>query len=201
MRRCSGAILAPLVGIHRYFIAWRYPTAFLEKDEPLRERSPQHSVSTKGLGPCASQPGGPFSAKTALEGARRSPCNAESCNLRPPGSSTREAYPHRRPLRPSCDGPRSGSQTLRSHIEDQKGSIYRAYSSRARSRTPDTPPPISTARWFRIIRSSTVSGRGASLNAWLIHAANLGAPTRIRQPLEEILNPWGWCPGRISDSR
>jgi hypothetical protein len=41
-------------------------TAFLEKGEPLRERSPQHSVSTKGLGPCASQPGGPFSSKTAL---------------------------------------------------------------------------------------------------------------------------------------
>src|SRR5829696_5853144 len=42
-------------------------TAFLEKGEPLRGRSPQHSVSTKGLGPCASQPGGPFSSKTALE--------------------------------------------------------------------------------------------------------------------------------------
>jgi hypothetical protein len=41
-------------------------TAFFEKGEPLRERSPQHSVSTKGLGPCSSQPGGPFSAKTAL---------------------------------------------------------------------------------------------------------------------------------------
>src|SRR5215204_1854910 len=35
----------------------KVPTAFLEKGEPLRERSPQHSVSTKGLGPCASQPG------------------------------------------------------------------------------------------------------------------------------------------------
>src|SRR5215204_2697684 len=42
------------------------PTAFLEKGEPLRERSPQHSVSTKGLGPCASQPGGPFSSRTAV---------------------------------------------------------------------------------------------------------------------------------------
>ena len=42
-------------------------TAFLEKGEPLRERSPQHSVSTKGLGPCASQPGEPFSSKTALD--------------------------------------------------------------------------------------------------------------------------------------
>ena len=42
------------------------PTAFLEKGEPFRERSPHHSVSTKGLGPCASQPGGPFSLKTAL---------------------------------------------------------------------------------------------------------------------------------------
>src|SRR5829696_3641055 len=41
-------------------------TAFLEKGEPLRERSPQHSVSTKGLGPCASQPGGPFSSRTAV---------------------------------------------------------------------------------------------------------------------------------------
>ena len=45
----------------------RYATAFLEKGEPLRERSPQHSVSTKGLGPCASQPGGPFSSRTAVE--------------------------------------------------------------------------------------------------------------------------------------
>ena len=44
----------------------RPPTAFLEKGEPLRERSPQHSLSTKGLGPCASQPGGPFSSRTAL---------------------------------------------------------------------------------------------------------------------------------------
>src|SRR5215203_4068621 len=43
-------------------------TAFLEKGEPLRERSPQHSVSTKGLGPCASQPGGPFSSRTAVGG-------------------------------------------------------------------------------------------------------------------------------------
>src|SRR5215204_4562159 len=42
-------------------------TAFLEKGEPLRERSPQHSVSTKGLGPCASQPGGPFSSRTAVK--------------------------------------------------------------------------------------------------------------------------------------
>ena len=42
------------------------PTAFLEKGEPFRERSPQRSVSTKGLGPCASQSGGPFSSKTAL---------------------------------------------------------------------------------------------------------------------------------------
>src|SRR5918994_745274 len=41
-------------------------TAFLEKGEPCRERSPQHSVCTKGLGPCASQPGGPFSLKTAI---------------------------------------------------------------------------------------------------------------------------------------
>src|SRR5215208_5399724 len=53
-------------------------TAFLEKDEPLRERSPQHSVSTKGLGPCASQPGGPFSAKTALVGNHPYP-EAHSC--------------------------------------------------------------------------------------------------------------------------
>jgi hypothetical protein len=43
-------------------------TAFLEKGEPFRERSPQHSVSTKGLAPCASQPGGPLSLKTALRG-------------------------------------------------------------------------------------------------------------------------------------
>src|SRR5919112_6287579 len=41
-------------------------TAFLEKGEPLRERSPQHSVSTTGLAPCASQPVGPTSLKTAL---------------------------------------------------------------------------------------------------------------------------------------
>src|SRR5215217_1184389 len=32
-------------------------TAFLERGEPFRARSPQHSVSTKGLAPCASQPG------------------------------------------------------------------------------------------------------------------------------------------------
>src|SRR5215207_11299017 len=47
------------------------PTAFLEKGEPLRERSPQHSVSTKGLGPCASQPGGPFSSRTAVVNCER----------------------------------------------------------------------------------------------------------------------------------
>jgi hypothetical protein len=41
-------------------------TAFPEKGEPFRESSPQHSVSTKGLGPCASQPEGPFFSKTAL---------------------------------------------------------------------------------------------------------------------------------------
>src|SRR5215216_706043 len=44
----------------------RHLTAFLEKGEPFRERGPQHSVSTKGLEPCASQPEGPFSSKTAL---------------------------------------------------------------------------------------------------------------------------------------
>jgi hypothetical protein len=33
------------------------PTAFLEKGEPFQVRSPKHSVTTKGLGPCASQPG------------------------------------------------------------------------------------------------------------------------------------------------
>jgi len=43
-----------------------YSTALLEKGEHFRERSPQHSVSTKGLAPCASQPEGPFSLKTAL---------------------------------------------------------------------------------------------------------------------------------------
>jgi hypothetical protein len=32
-------------------------TAFLEKGEPFRERSRQHSASTKGLGFCACQPG------------------------------------------------------------------------------------------------------------------------------------------------
>jgi hypothetical protein len=52
-------------------------------------------------------------------------------------------------------------------IENQEGPVY-GYSRRALSRTPDIPPPIRTARWFRVIRSSTVSGRGASLNAWLI---------------------------------
>jgi hypothetical protein len=41
-------------------------TAFLEKGEPFRQRSPQHSVSTKGSAPCASQPVGPSSLKTAL---------------------------------------------------------------------------------------------------------------------------------------
>src|SRR5215203_5634397 len=42
-------------------------TAFLEKGEPFRERRPQHSISTTGLAPCASQPVGPSSLKTALE--------------------------------------------------------------------------------------------------------------------------------------
>src|SRR5215213_7593159 len=42
------------------------PTAFLEKGEPFCEVSPQHSVSTTGLAPCASQPMGPSSLKTAL---------------------------------------------------------------------------------------------------------------------------------------
>jgi hypothetical protein len=41
-------------------------TAFLEKGEPFRESSPQHSVSTKGFVPCASQPVGPSSLRTAL---------------------------------------------------------------------------------------------------------------------------------------
>src|SRR5215204_4489227 len=41
-------------------------TAFLEKGEPFRERSPQHSVITTGLAPFASQPMGPSSLKTAL---------------------------------------------------------------------------------------------------------------------------------------
>src|SRR5215216_7266786 len=45
----------------------RLPTAFLEMGEPFRKRSPQHSVSTKGLAPCASPPVGPFSLETALE--------------------------------------------------------------------------------------------------------------------------------------
>src|SRR5215203_7326380 len=44
----------------------RYPTAFLEKGEPFRDRRPQHSISTTGLAPCASQPVGPSSLKTAL---------------------------------------------------------------------------------------------------------------------------------------
>ena len=44
----------------------RRPTAFLEKGEPFRESSPQHSVSTKGFVPCASQPVGPSSLRTAL---------------------------------------------------------------------------------------------------------------------------------------
>src|SRR5215216_1310953 len=62
------------------------PTAFLEKGEPFRERSPQHSVSTKGLGPCASQPEGPFSLKTALiTGFRpkRASSSAHSCTFAP----------------------------------------------------------------------------------------------------------------------
>jgi hypothetical protein len=46
---------------------WCRSTAFPEKREPFRERGPQHSVSTIGLGPCASQPEGPFYSKTALE--------------------------------------------------------------------------------------------------------------------------------------
>src|SRR5215212_3264458 len=46
-------------------------TAFLEKGEPFRERSPQHSVSTKGFVPCASQPMGPSFLRTALESANR----------------------------------------------------------------------------------------------------------------------------------
>src|SRR5215217_3628910 len=47
------------------------PTAFLEKGEPFCEMSPQHSASTTGLSPCASQPVGPSSMKTALEKATR----------------------------------------------------------------------------------------------------------------------------------
>ena len=47
-------------------VPYRCPTAFLEKGEPFRERGPRHSVSTTGLAPCASQPVGPFSMKTAL---------------------------------------------------------------------------------------------------------------------------------------
>jgi catechol 2,3-dioxygenase-like lactoylglutathione lyase family enzyme len=49
------------------------PTAFLEKGEPCRERSPQHSVCTKGLGPCASQPGDHFleNCSNVLEDLRR----------------------------------------------------------------------------------------------------------------------------------
>jgi hypothetical protein len=46
---------------------YKDPTAFLEKGEPFRESSPQHSVSTKGFVPCASQPVGPSSLRTALE--------------------------------------------------------------------------------------------------------------------------------------
>src|SRR5215203_5262058 len=41
-------------------------TAFLEKGEPFRERSPQHSISTTGLAPSASQPVGSSSLKFAL---------------------------------------------------------------------------------------------------------------------------------------
>ena len=53
-------------------------TAFLEKGEPFLERSPQHSVSTKGLGLCASQPREPFSSKTALGDRGDRVCTASS---------------------------------------------------------------------------------------------------------------------------
>jgi hypothetical protein len=53
-------------------------TAFLEKGEPFQERSPQHSVSTKGLELCASQPRGPFSLKTALIDLVREACAKEA---------------------------------------------------------------------------------------------------------------------------
>src|SRR5215218_4289364 len=50
-----------------------FTTAVLEKGEPFRESSPQHSVSTTGLAPCASQPVGPSSLKTALKKPRLVP--------------------------------------------------------------------------------------------------------------------------------
>ena len=49
-----------------YGIKQRLSTAFLEKGDPLRRTTPQHSVSTKGLASCASQPVGPTSLETAL---------------------------------------------------------------------------------------------------------------------------------------
>jgi hypothetical protein len=48
------------------FAQFAVPTAYLEKGEPLLERSPQHSASTKDLGLCASRPGEPFFLRTAL---------------------------------------------------------------------------------------------------------------------------------------
>ena len=60
---------------------------------------------------------GDSSLAVTLEDARRSPCNAESCNIRSPGSSTRAAYPYRRPSRLSCDDPGSGSQPHEALLE------------------------------------------------------------------------------------
>src|SRR5215207_5788769 len=69
-------------------------TDFLEKGEPLRERSPQHSVSTKGLGPCASQPGGPFSSRTAV----RAPPPARRAARRALDAPWRGPLPRRPPF-------------------------------------------------------------------------------------------------------
>ena len=52
---------------HIYLNLPGFPTAFLEKGEPFRESSPQQSISTKGFVPCASQPVGPSSLRTALD--------------------------------------------------------------------------------------------------------------------------------------
>jgi hypothetical protein len=62
-RNPGGEVVPRLLGVVGASIR---TTAILEKGEPFRESSPQHSVSTKGFVPCASQPVGPSSLRTAL---------------------------------------------------------------------------------------------------------------------------------------
>src|SRR5215204_6218597 len=62
-RNPGGEVVPRLLGVVGASIR---TTAILEKGDPFRESSPQHSVNTKGFVPCASQPVGPSSLRTAL---------------------------------------------------------------------------------------------------------------------------------------